>query len=463
MAENNVMQSTLGALLESKKYSAIKDILVTMNPSDVAEILSEVDETQLPRLFRLLPKEEAAEAFVEMDSDLQELLINAFSAKELHEVINELYVDDAADLVDEMPANVVKRILAASDPQMRKEINEILKYPENSAGAVMTTEYIALRPGMTVREAIEKIKRVGVDSETIYTNYVTDYQKHLIGFVSAKQLLLAKDDSETIESLMQENVISVQTDTDQEDVAQMISKYNFLAIPVVDKENRMVGIVTYDDAMEIIEEEATEDIEIMAGMSPSDVNTTYLKTPVKDLFKQRIPWLSFLMLSATFTGIILTIFENKLAACVALTTFIPMLMDTGGNSGTQSSVTVIRALSLDELEPSDVIYVIWKEIRTAVLCGVTLAALCFVKIWVIDIGLMHHEEISLTVAFVVCITMAFTVLVAKCIGCIMPFVATKLGLDPAVMASPFISTLVDAASLLIYFGVATVLLFNQPF
>ena len=457
------MQSTLGALLESKKYSAIKDILVTMNPSDVAEILSEVDETQLPRLFRLLPKEEAAEAFVEMDSDLQELLINAFSAKELHEVINELYVDDAADLVDEMPANVVKRILAASDPQMRKEINEILKYPENSAGAVMTTEYIALRPGMTVREAIEKIKRVGVDSETIYTNYVTDYQKHLIGFVSAKQLLLAKDDSETIESLMQENVISVQTDTDQEDVAQMISKYNFLAIPVVDKENRMVGIVTYDDAMEIIEEEATEDIEIMAGMSPSDVNTTYLKTPVKDLFKQRIPWLSFLMLSATFTGIILTIFENKLAACVALTTFIPMLMDTGGNSGTQSSVTVIRALSLDELEPSDVIYVIWKEIRTAVLCGVTLAALCFVKIWVIDIGLMHHQDISLTVALVVCITMAFTVLVAKCIGCIMPFVATKLGLDPAVMASPFISTLVDAASLLIYFGVATVLLFNQPF
>ncbi len=463
MADNNVMQSTLGALLESKKYSAIKDVLVTMNPADVAEVLSEVDETQLPRLFRLLPKEEAAEAFVEMDPDLQELLINAFSAKELHEVINELYVDDAADLVDEMPANVVKRILAASDPQMRKEINEILKYPENSAGAVMTTEYIALRPDMTVREAIDKIKRVGVDSETIYTSYVTDYQKHLIGFISAKQLLLAQDDSVKIESMMHETVISVQTETDQEDVAQMISKYNFLAIPVVDKENRMVGIVTYDDAMEIIEEEATEDIEIMAGMSPSDVNTTYLKTPVIDLFKQRIPWLSFLMLSATFTGIILTIFENKLAACVALTTFIPMLMDTGGNSGTQSSVTVIRALSLDELEPSDVIYVIWKEIRTAVMCGVTLAALCFVKIWVIDIALMHHEEISLTVAFVVCITMAFTVLVAKCIGCLMPFVATKLGLDPAVMASPFISTLVDAASLLIYFGVATVLLFNQPF
>jgi magnesium transporter len=460
MADNKVMQSTLGALLESKKYSAIKDVLITMNPTDIAEVLSEVDETQLPRLFRLLPKEDAAEVFVEMDPDQQELLINAFSAKELHEVIDELYIDDAADLVDEMPANVVKRILAAADPQMRREINEILKYPENSAGAVMTTEYIAFRPDMTIKEAIDKIKRVGTDSETIYTCYVTDDKKRLLGFVTAKQLLLAKDDSEKISSLLDEQVISVTTDTDQEDVAQMISKYNFLAIPVVDKENRLVGIVTYDDAMEIIEEETTEDIEIMAGMSPSDANVTYLKTPVFDIFKHRIPWLSFLMLSATFTGIIITIFENKLAACVALTAFIPMLMDTGGNSGTQSSVTVIRALSLNELEVSDIVSVVWKEIRVAVLCGVTLSILCFFKILIIDMTLMHNDDITIIVALVVCLTMACTVLVAKTIGCVLPFVATKLGLDPAVMASPFISTMVDAASLLIYFGFASMLLFK---
>ena len=458
MAENNVMQSTLGALLESKKYSAIKDILVTMNPSDVAEILSEVDESQLPRLFRLLPKEEAAEAFVEMDSDLQELLINAFSAKELHEVLNELYVDDAADLVDEMPANVVKRILAAADPDFRKEINEILKYPENSAGAVMTTEYISLRPNMTVREAIDKIKRVGIDSETIYTSYVTDYQKHLIGFVSAKQLLLAKDDSATIESLMYESVISVSTDTDQEDVAQMISKYNFLAIPVVDKENRIVGIVTYDDAMEIIEEEATEDIEIMAGMSPSDSNITYLKTPVWDIFKHRIPWLSFLMLSATFTGIIITIFENKLAACVALTAFIPMLMDTGGNSGSQSSVTIIRAISLGELQFGDLGRVIGKEIATAGLCGAVLATACFAKIMLVDRMLLHNAAVTPLVALVVCLALLMTVVLAKLVGCSLPLLAKKLGFDPAVMASPFITTIVDALSLLIYFFIATRLL-----
>ncbi len=458
MAENTIiMESTLAALLESKKYSAIRDILITMNPSDIAEVLSDVDEKTLPMLFRLLPKEEAAEAFVEMDPELQEILINAFSASELHEVIDELYVDDAAALVDEMPANVVKRILAAADPRMRKEINEILKYPENSAGAVMTTEYIALRPQMTVREAINKIKRVGTDSETIYTSYVTDYKKTLLGFTTAKELLLAKDDNQLIEDFMDENVISVSTDTDQEEVAQMLSKYNFLALPVVDKENRMVGIVTYDDAMDIIEEEATEDIEIMAGMTPSD--TTYLRASVWDIFKQRIPWLSILMLSATFTGIIITSFENKLATCVALTAFIPMLTGTGGNSGTQSSVTVIRALSLGELEFSDIMKVVWKEIRTAVLCGATLGVLCFFKVWIVDMTIMHNDAVTLSVALVVCLAMAFTVLVAKFIGCLLPFIATKLGADPAVMASPFISTIVDATSLLIYFAISTILLF----
>ncbi len=458
MAENTViMQSTLGALLESKKYSAIKDILITMNPFDIAEVLSDVDEKQLPRLFRLLPKEEAAEAFVEMEPEIQEILINAFSAKELHEVVDELYVDDAADLVDEMPANVVKRILAAADPQMRKEINEILKYPENSAGAVMTTEYVSLRPGMTIREAIARIRDTGVDKETIYTAYVTDTQRRLIGFTTAKELLLAKDDSILIQDIMDENVTSVTTETDQEEVAQMLSDYNFLALPVVDKEGRMVGIVTFDDAMDIIEEETTEDIEIMAGMTPSD--KTYLRSTPIDLFKHRIPWLMLLMLSATFTGLIITKFENALAAQVILTSFIPMLMDTGGNSGSQASVSVIRALSLDELEFADLARVIWKEIRTAVLCGISLAAICFIKIMLVDRMLMHNPEVQVSVAFAVCLTMAITVLVAKIIGSSLPIIAQKLGFDPAVMASPFITTIVDALSLLVYFGIATALLF----
>ena len=458
MAENTViMQSTLGALLESKKYSAIKDILITMNPFDIAEILSDVDEKQLPRLFRLLPKEEAAEAFVEMEPEVQEILINAFSAKELHEIIDELYVDDAADLVDEMPANVVKRILAAADPQMRKEINEILKYPENSAGAAMTTEYVSLRPNMTVKDAIERIRKTGVDKETIYTAYVTDMQRHLIGFTTAKELLLAKDENMLISDLMDENVTSVTTETDQEEVAQMLSDYNFMALPVVDKEGRMVGIVTFDDAMDIIEEETTEDIAKMAGIVPPE--KTYLRTSVWEIFKQRIPWLSVLMLSATLTGIIITSFENKLAAQVALTAFIPMLTGTGGNSGTQSSVTVIRALSLGELDLKDVLLVIWKEVRTAVLCGLCLAILCFGKICLVDMALMHNDGVTMAVAAVVCLTMAFTVLVAKVIGCVLPFVATKLGADPAVMASPFISTIVDATSLLIYFAIATTILF----
>ncbi len=458
MAENTViMQSTLGALLESKKYSAIKDILVTMNPFDIAEVLSDVDEKQLPRLFRLLPKEEAAEAFVEMEPEIQEILINAFSAKELHEVVEELYVDDAADLVDEMPANVVKRILAAADPQMRKEINEILKYPENSAGAVMTTEYVSLRPGMTIREAIARIRDTGVDKETIYTAYVTDTKRRLIGFTTAKELLLAKDDSILIQDIMDENVTSVTTETDQEEVAQMLSDYNFLALPVVDKEGRMVGIVTFDDAMDIIEEETTEDIEIMAGMTPSD--KTYLRSTPIDLFRHRIPWLMLLMLSATFTGLIITKFENALAAQVVLTSFIPMLMDTGGNSGSQASVSVIRALSLDELEFADLARVIWKEIRTAVLCGVSLAAICFIKIMLVDRMLMNNPEVQVSVAFAVCLTMAITVLVAKIIGSSLPIIAQKLGFDPAVMASPFITTIVDALSLLVYFGIATALLF----
>ena len=392
-----------------------------------------------------------------MEPDAQELLIRGFSDSELREVLDELYVDDAVDIVEEMPANVVRRILSQADPDMRKDINEILRYPENSAGSIMTTEYVSLRPGMTVEEAILRIRRTGVDKETIYTCYVTK-NRTLIGLVSVKDLLLAQDDDETVDKIMETNVISVHTHTDQEEVARMFSKYNFLALPVVDTENRMVGIVTFDDAMDVMEDEATEDMEIMGGMTPSD--KTYLRSSTFDLFKHRIPWLMLLMVSATFTGLIITHFESALAAQVALTAFIPMLMDTGGNSGSQSSVTVIRALSLGEIEFSDLPRVVWKEIRTAVLCGISLAAACFAKIMLVDRLMLGNEDVTCLVALVVCATMALTVLVAKVIGCVLPMLAKKVGFDPAVMASPFITTIVDALSLLIYFGIANILLLS---
>ena len=457
MAEHNItVESTLSALLAGKKYSTIKDILVTMNPADVAAVFEELEEDRLPLLFRLLPKEQAAETFVEMEPELQEMLIRGFSDSELREVVDELYVDDAVDLVEEMPANVVRRILAQADPEMRKQINEILRYPENSAGSIMTTEYVSLRPNMTVEEAITRIRRTGVDKETIYTCYVTK-DRNLLGFVTVKDLLLAQDDETPVSEIMDTNVISVNTHTDQEEVARMLSKYNFLALPVVDSEDRMVGIITFDDAMDVMEDEATEDIEIMAGMTPSD--KTYLRSTPFDLFTHRIPWLLLLMVSATFTGLIITKFENALAQLVILTAFIPMLMDTGGNSGSQSSVTVIRALSLGELEFADLPQVIWKEIRTAVLCGLALAAACFAKVMLVDRLLFGNTDVTLPVAAVVCGTMALTIFVAKCVGCTLPMLAKKLGFDPAVMASPFITTIVDALSLLIYFGIASAVLF----
>ena len=456
MAEHSVtVESTLGALLTEKKYSTIRDILITMNPADIASVFDSMEEERLPLLFRLLPKELAAETFVEMEPDAQELLIRGFSDSELREVVDELYVDDAVDIVEEMPANVVRRILSQADPQMRKDINEILRYPENSAGSIMTTEYVSLRPDMTVEESILRIRRTGVDKETIYTCYVTR-DRLLLGLITVKDLLLAQDDGMHISELMETNVISVNTHTDQEEVAQMLSKYNFLALPVVDGENRMVGIVTFDDAMDVLEDEATEDMEIMGGMTPSD--KTYLRSTTFDLFRHRIPWLMLLMVSATFTGLIITKFEDALKMQVALTAFIPMLMDTGGNSGSQSSVTIIRALSLGELEFSDLGRVIWKEIRTAVLCGLALAVVCFGKILLVDRLLMGNDSISVMVSLVVCLTMALTVLVAKVVGCILPMLAKKIGFDPAVMASPFITTIVDALSLLIYFGIASTLL-----
>ena len=448
-------ERTFEALLEDKKYSTIKDVLITMNPADIAAIFEDVDEERLPLLFRLLPKELAAETFVEMEPEQQEILVEGFSDRELHEVMDELFVDDAVDLVEEMPANVVKRILAQADPKMRREINEILRYPEDSAGSIMTTEYVNLHPSMTVGDAIGRIRRTGVDKETIYTCYVTDERK-LLGTVTVRELLTAKDE-EKVGDLMETNVISVNTLDDQEEVANMFTKYSFLALPVVDSDLRMVGIVTFDDAMDVLEEETTEDMEIMAGITPSE--KTYYRSSPWELFRHRIPWLLLLMVSATFTGIIITHFENALAAQVVLTAFIPMLMDTGGNSGSQASVTVIRALSLDDIEFEDLPVVIWKEIRTAVLCGISLAAACFAKLMIVDKMILGNEAVNTTVAAVVCSTMALTVLVAKLIGCSLPMIAKKLGFDPAVMASPFITTIVDAVSLLVYFAIASSLLF----
>ena len=457
MAERfEIVQKALVKMLEDKKYATLRDILITMNPIDIAGIFEDLEDKQIPILFRLLTKEQAAETFVEMESDAQELLIRGFSDNELKEVLDELYVDDAADLVEEMPANVVKRILKTADPEMRSSINQILRYPEYSAGSIMTTEYVSLRPNMTVEEAILRIRRQGVDKETIYTCYVTAKDRQLLGIVTVKDLLLADDDEMTIEELMLTNLIFVTTQTDQEDVARMFSKYNFLALPVVDGEGRMVGIVTFDDAMDVMEEEATEDMELMSGMTPSE--KPYLRSSPFVLFKNRIPWLMLLMVSATFTGLIMTSFEDALAAQIALSAFIPMLMGTGGNSGSQSSVTVIRGLSLGELEFRDVGTVLLKELCTALMCGVTLAVVCFAKIWLVDHLLFGNENITLMVDLVVCCALCVTVVLAKLVGCLLPIGAKAIKLDPAVMASPFITTIVDALSLLIYFLFAKMLL-----
>ncbi len=456
MAERyEIVEKACLQMLEDKKYKSVRDILSTMNPSDIAAILEELQERQIPLVFRLLPKEQAAETFVEMQTETQELLIRGFSDNELKEVLDELYVDDAADLVEEMPANVVQRILKNADPEMRSSINQILRYPENSAGSIMTTEYVSLRPEMTVEEAILRIRRQGVDKETIYTCYVTQGRK-LIGLVTVKDLLLCEDDETQIEDMMLTNLISVTTHTDQEEVARMFSHYNFLALPVVDKEERMVGIVTFDDAMDVMEDEATEDMELMGGMSPSE--KTYLRSTPVDLFKNRIPWLMLLMVSATFTGLIITAFEGALAAQVALTAFIPMLMGTGGNSGSQSSVTIIRALSLDEVDFRDIGRILLKEFCTALMCGIALGLVCFGKIWLVDRLLMGNESITLMIDAVVCLTLAVTVVCAKLVGCSLPILAKAVHLDPAVMASPFISTIVDALSLLVYFLFAQMLL-----
>ncbi len=442
-------------LLRRKQYGALRELLTDLEPADIASLFEDLDAESIPLLFRLLPKEPAAEVFVELEPDAQEMLIRGFSNTELKEVLDELYLDDAVDIVEEMPANVVKRILKHADPDTRKSINEILKYPEDSAGAMMTTELLDLKRTMTMADAFKRIRRQGEDMETINVCYVTDEQRHLLGIVSIRTLLLA-DDDDTVGDVMDPNVISVTTLEDKEDVAQTFSKYDFIALPVVDQENRLVGIITVDDAIDVMEAEATEDFEKMAAMLPSD--KPYLKTGVLETWKARIPWLMVLMLSATFTGMILNHYETALAACLVLNAFIPMITGTGGNSGTQASVAVIRALSLDEVNFRDIGRVVWKELRVALLCGACLGGANFVKMLLVDRALLHNAAVTPTVALVVCLTLVFVVCFAKLVGCALPILAERVGLDPAVMASPFISTIVDAVSLIIYFRFASLLL-----
>ncbi|MCQ2452057.1 MAG: magnesium transporter [Oscillospiraceae bacterium] len=442
------ISATMETLLESKKYSTLRDILSTLNGADIAALFEELPHNRISLLFRLLPKELAAETFVEMDGDVQEALIRSFSDSELKEIVDELYMDDAVDLVEEMPANVVKRILSQADPETRRLINEMLKYPDDSAGSIMTTEYVDLRPDMSTEDAIKHIRRTGIDKETVNVCYITDERRRLVGTVSLRDLILYPED-EVMEDIMETNVISVNTLEDQEKVAEQFAKYDFTAMPVVDGEGRLVGIVTVDDAIDVLKDEATEDMEKMAAITPSD--KPYLKLSSWEIFKSRIPWLLLLMVSATFTGSILSHFEEALQTCIVLVSFVPMLMDTGGNSGGQASVTIIRGLSLHEIEFSDVFRVIWKEIRVALLCGLCLAVVNFGKLMLIN-------NTGIWVALVVCLTLVATVFCAKLVGCTLPILAKKIGFDPAVMASPFITTIVDALSLLIYFKFAQLFL-----
>lgn len=450
------MLECINILLENRNISELKRSLNEVNPVDIARLLEEIeDERQRTFLFRMLTKENAAETFVEFDGDTQENLIRAFSDTELREVLDEIYIDDAADIIEEMPATIVKRILKNTDKETREAINTILKYPDDSAGSIMTPEFVDLKKDMTVEDAFKRIRRTGVDKETIYTCYVTDASRHLIGVTTVKELLL-NDYDDVIEDFMETNVISINTLDDQEYASDMLSKYDFLALPVVDMENRLVGIITYDDAIDVIQEENTEDIQKMAAIVPTD--TPYLKTSVFETFKKRIPWLMLLMVSATITSQILTTFENKLASVMVLTAFITMLMDTGGNTGSQASVSIIRALSLGEIGNRDIFKVLWKEIRVALCCGISLSVICFAKLMLFDRVIMGNDGVTVIVAIVISLTILVEIILAKIVGCTLPIVAKKIGFDPAVMASPFITTIVDAISLLVYIAFASLLL-----
>lgn len=432
-------------LLENKQYTTLRQALTELNDADIAVILENLDEEDRLKVFRILPKSMAADVFSYLELENQQMIITSLADKEAAGIINNLMADDATDLLEEMPANIVKKLLANATPEVRRDINHLLQYPEDSAGSIMTVEFLDLKENLTVQEAIERIRKQGVDSETINICYVLDQSRMLIGTVALRYLLLSEPDA-IIGEIMHENVISVNTLMDQEEVARQFQKYDFTAMPVVDNENRLVGIITVDDIVDILQEEATEDIEKMAAITPSD--KPYLRTGVFETWKNRIPWLLLLMLSATFTGSIITSFEDALSGCVILSAYMPMLMGAGGNAGSQSSVAIIRSLSLNEVRFKDWFKVLWKESGVAILCGITLAVANFAK-------LMIFDKVTLSIALVVSVSLALTVLIAKIVGCMLPMLAKKIGFDPAVMASPFITTIVDALSLLIYFEIAT--------
>lgn len=442
-------------LLDSRRMKELQTRLEDMNEFDVAEFLSEIGDNRMPMVFRLLSKETAADVFANFDAPEQEQIINSITDSELSAIIEELYVDDAVDMMEELPANVVKRVMRTATPETRRLINQYLNYPENSAGSIMTAEFIDLKKYMNVREAIARIRRIGEDKETIYICFVTSADRKLEGVVSVKDLLL-NDDETVIEDIMDTNVIFCMTHDDQEEVSEKISDYDLMAIPVVDKEGRLVGIVTVDDVIDVLEQETTEDFEIMAAMTPSD--KPYSRTGAIDMWKNRVPWLLFLMLSATFTTMILNSFEDALAVQAVLIGFIPIIMGTGGNSGAQSSTAIIRSLSLGDTEPEDTLKVIWKEWRVALLCGLTLAAVNFVKMLLVDNLLLGNPDVDYTIALIVSLAIVFTVMFAKVVGSFLPMLAEKIGLDPAVVATPLITTISDAVSLLIYLEIAKVFL-----
>lgn len=451
------MEKQILSLIEEKKFTKLRSLLIDMNPADIAVILEEVEEKDLPVVFRILPKELAAELFSYLESDMQQFLIEKLSDTELKQVFDELFLDDTVDIIEEMPANVTKRILKQTTAEKRKMINQLLAYPDDSAGSIMTTEYIDLKKTMTVDDAIDRIRKIGLQSETINICYVIGAHRKLLGIVTIKDLLF--NPRETIlEDIMDENVIFANTLDDKEEVALMFDKYDLMALPVVDKENRLVGIITVDDAIDVLQEEATEDIEKMAAILPSE--KPYLKTSVWSSFKTRIPWLLLLMISATFTGAIISTFEEKLTVLPALITFIPMLMNTAGNGGSQSSVTVIRALSLGDIELRDIFRVVWKETRVAIVCSLVLSVVNFVKMYLVDHLIFNTFDAGKYFAeiLVVSITLFVTVFIAKIVGSVLPLLAKRLKLDPAVMASPFITTIVDAIALAIYFNVAIFIL-----
>ena len=445
----NTLKTMLANLDDAKKYQSLRDVMETLPAPDLAAVFEDLPTEKLPVLFRLCPKDLAAEVFTELTTQTQQALIDGLTDTELKAVVNDLFVDDATDLVEEMPANVVKRILAQADPATRRMINELLKYPEDSAGGVMTTELMELRPDMTVQDAMEAIRKNGFDKETINNCYVTDASRKLVGVVSLRALVLAKDTNQPIQELMDTHVVSVSTTTDQEDVSNLFEKYGFLAIPVVDAENRLVGIVTIDDAISILQDEASEDIAKMNAIGPSD--KPYFKQSMWDLYKSRAPWLLFLMISATFSSLVIRGYEDALAAVTVLTAYIPMLTDAGGNAGSQSTSTIIRGMAVGDIQPHDLPRILWRESRVALLCGGTLAVCNFAKMLLFD-------RVAAPVALVVCLTLICTVLLSQLIGGILPVVAEKLHVDPAVMASPLITTIVDTTTLLVYFNIAKAVL-----